>query len=84
MTATPSEVALARVLGYLRLSGIPLTREVTRSALELVREALAQDEEPEDLLAWVMDQLPRFLALPDPPEPPPYPPIRRGSLHYEP
>jgi hypothetical protein len=81
---TASEHALARVLAYLRLCEIPLTRDVMLEALGLVQEALAEDRGSEDLLARVMDQLPRRFPLPDPPVPTAYPILQRSSIHYGP
>jgi hypothetical protein len=79
---TESEHALARVLAYLRLCEIPLTRDVMLEALGLVQEALAEDHGPEGLLARVMDQLPRRFSLPDPRVPAAYPILQRSSIHY--
>jgi hypothetical protein len=82
MTTTLSEHALVRVLGYLRLCGIPLTRDVMLAALGLVQEALAEGDLSEDLLAEVMDRLPRHFVMPDPRVPAAGPTLRRGSIHY--
>jgi len=82
MITTLSEHALARVLAYLRLCEIPLTRDVMLEALGLVQEALAEDGRSEDLLARVMDRLPRHFKLPDPRVPTAYPDLQRSSIRY--
>jgi hypothetical protein len=82
MTATWGEVALTRVLAYLRLCEVPLTRDVMVAALGLVREGLAEGDLSEDLLAEVMDRLPRHFVLPGPLVPAAYPALQRGSIHY--
>lgn len=82
MITTLSEHALARVLAYLRLCEIPLTREVMLAALGLVQEALAEDGASQDLLVRVMDRLPRHFSLPDPRVPITYPNLQRSSIGY--
>ena len=82
MITTLSEHALARVLAYLRLCEIPLTRDVMLEALGLVQEALAEDGRSEDLLARVMDRLPWHFSLPEPRVPPAYPNLQRSSIRY--
>lgn len=82
MITTLSEHALARVLAYLRLCEIPLTRDVMLEALGLVQEALAEKGTSEDLLARVMDRLPRHFSLPDPRVPTAYPNLQRCSIRY--
>lgn len=82
MITTLSEHALARVLAYLRLCGIPLTREVMLEALGLVHKALAEDGGSEDLLARVMDRLPRHFSLPEPRVPIAHPNLQRSSIRY--
>ena len=84
MITTLSEHALARVLAYLRLCEVSLTRQVMLEALGLVQEALAEDGMPEDLLVRVMDRLPRHFPLPDPHVPPAYPELQRSSIRYGP
>lgn len=84
MNPTLSEHALSRVLAYLKLSGVPLTREVMLSALDLVKEALADEGGSEQLLTRIMEQLPGRFHLPEPAVPPVCPPMRRGSIHYGP
>lgn len=84
---TPCEHALARVLGYLRLSGVALTRETTLGALRLVEEVLAEGEaridEADALIAGVMMRLPGRFALPEPELPEAFPPLMRGSIGYD-
>jgi hypothetical protein len=84
MIANLSEEALSRVLAYLKLCGLPLTREVMLEALTLVRDALAEEEGGEQLLVRVMEQIPRRYRLPEPDVAPVCPPLRRGSIHYAP
>jgi hypothetical protein len=84
MITTLSEHALARVLAYLRLCEIPLTRDVMLDALGLVREALVEDGTSEDLLARVMDRLPRHFSLPERHVPIAYPELQRSSIRYGP
>ena len=82
MITTSSEHALARVLAYLRLCEIPLTRDVMLEALGLVQEALVEEGTSEDLLERVMDRLPRHFALPEPRVPIAYPNLQRSSIEY--
>jgi hypothetical protein len=82
MMTTLSEHTLARVLAYLRLCEIPLTREVMLAALGLVQKALAEDGTSEDLLVRVMDRLPRHFSLPDPRVPTACPNLQRSSIRY--
>lgn len=80
MGQTHCEQVLSRVLAYLAGMGMPVTREVSMMALQLVNEALAQDEQ--DLYAWVMERLPRQFTLPALELPPLAPPVNRGSIGY--
>jgi hypothetical protein len=82
VSATWGEVALTRVLAYLRLHGIPLTGDVTVASLGLVQEAVAEGDLSEAVLAEVMDRLPRHFVLPGPIVPAAVPPLQRGSIHY--
>ena len=84
MTTTSSEHALARVLSYLRLCEIPLTRGVMLEALGLVQEALVEGGTSADLLARVMDRLPQRFSLPEPRVPIAQPNLRRTSIRYGP
>lgn len=84
MNTTLSEHALARVLAYLRLCEIPLTRDVMLEALGLVQEALEEEGTSEDLLERVMDRLPRHFSLPEPHVAIAYPGLHRGSIRYGP
>lgn len=81
MGQTQCEQVLSRVLAYLSGMGMPVTREVSMMALQLVNEALAQDD-VQDLYAWVMERLPRQFALPELELPPLAPPVNRGSIGY--
>ena len=83
MSATPGEIALGRVLAYLRLSRMPIDREAMLEALTLVQEALREEEGLEPLLQALIRRLPERFSLPDPPLPTPCPPLRRGSLQYD-
>lgn len=83
MSATHSEIALSRVLAYLRLSRIPLTREVMLEALSLVQEVLRGEARVEPLLERLMERLRDHFPLPSPALPPVCPSIRRGSIHYD-
>lgn len=87
MSRTPCEHALARVLGYLRLTGVPLTRETMLVALRLVEETLAEAgpgvDEASALIARVMTRVPERFALPEPELPEAFPPLMRGSIGYD-
>lgn len=87
MTRTPCEHALARVLGYLRLSGVPVTRAVMLAALQLVEEVLAETEPGADeagvLIARAMARVPDRFALPECDLPQVFPPLMRGSIGYD-
>ncbi|HEX5677117.1 MAG TPA: hypothetical protein VFX91_04010 [Alcanivorax sp.] len=74
------EVTLARVLTYLRLSGITVTPEVARQALGLVDSAL--EEGDQRLLVRVMERLPDTFPLPEEALPPQSPPVHHASVHY--
>lgn len=80
MTEDAVEQALARALAYLRLSGVPVTREVHRRVLNLLNELLAASEQ--DLVGRAMDELPRHFELSNPPAPRPMPALRRVSIRY--
>lgn len=80
MERTLGEFALGRVLAYLRWSGLALTPDAVRLALQVVESALEAGEG--DLLRRVMDDVPRRFELPGAQLPPPPPPIRRGSIGY--
>ncbi len=78
--STLSEQLLARVFAYLEGLDMVVTRSASVRAMELVQEALSQqDEEP---FAYVMERLPRQFALPQLELPPLGPPINRGSIGY--
>ena len=83
MIATPGEVALTRVLAYLRLGRMPITREVMIEALALVQEELREEERLQPLLQGLMVRLQARFPLPNPALPPVCPPLHRGSIHYE-
>jgi hypothetical protein len=80
MARTLGEHALSRVLEYLAGSGAELTDAHTLIALQLIEEGL-QAGQPE-LLAWVMDELPKRFDLQQPALPPVAPDILRGSIGY--
>ncbi len=83
MIATPGEVALTRVLAYLRLGRMPITREVMIEALALVQEELREEERLQPLIERLMVRLQAHFALPNPALPPVCPPLHRGSIQYE-
>jgi hypothetical protein len=88
---------LARALDYLQSRGIPLTREVTLTVLQLVATALAEDiatgnataddhsasGEQERFIARVMKLLPLHFQFAEIPLPQTSPPIARISIGYE-
>lgn len=82
MARTPAEYALGRVLAWLRWSGVPHSPEMTRLALLVVEQALADGEA--DLIGRVMEELPRRIALPEIQLPPAALPVKRVSLGYAP
>ena len=77
---TLSEQLLARVIAYLEGLDMVVTRAASARALELVQEALSQQDE--DPFAYAMERLPRQFALPQLELPPLGPPINRGSIGY--
>lgn len=97
MTQTLSQEALARALDYLQSYGVPLTREVTLTVLQLIATALAENTAADDLLqlinesasskqpliAQVMEALPAHFPLPEISLPQTSPPIARTSIGYE-
>jgi hypothetical protein len=80
MAHTLGEHALARVLEYIAGTGAELSDAHTLIAFKLIEEGLQSS--PEDLMAWVMDELPRRFDLPQRPLPPVAPEIVRGSIGY--
>lgn len=80
MNATLSEQLLARVIAYLEGLDMVVTRSASVRAMEMVQEALSQQEE--DPFAYVMKQMPSQFALPQLELPPLGPPILRGSIGY--
>lgn len=82
MIITPGEVALTRVLAYLRLVRMPITREVMLEALALVQTELREEDQLSPLLQRLLTQLPAHFTLPDPALPPVCPPLHRGSIQY--
>lgn len=83
MSATPGELALTRVLAYLRLSRIPITREVMLEALILVQEELREEARLEPLLQRLLQRLQEQYPRQDQALPPVCPPLQRGSIHYD-
>lgn len=80
------EHALSRVLAYLRLCGVPLTREIRVAALRLVEEVVAESTDAEDdaaVLERAMSLFRQRFELPAPVLPPVFPPLERGSIHYD-
>jgi hypothetical protein len=82
MARTPAEVALGRVLAWLRWSGVPHSPDMTRLALLIVEQALADGDV--DLIGRVMEELLRRIAQPEIRLPPAALPIKRISLGYAP
>lgn len=80
MPTPQSQLALQRVLDYLRLAGLSLTPTVEQQALQLVSAAM--ESASEDLLADCMRRLPDFFELPRYDAPHQAPVIHRGSLGY--
>jgi hypothetical protein len=82
MAHTPAEYALGRVLAWLQWSGVPHSPDMTRLALRLVEQTLADGNT--DLISRVMEELPHRIALPEIRLPPAALPIKRISLGYAP
>jgi hypothetical protein len=82
MARTSAEFALGRVLAWLRWSGVPDSFDMTRLALLIVEQALADGDA--DLMSRVMEELPRRITLPEIRLPPAALPIKRISLGYAP
>ena len=82
MARTPAEYALGRVLAWLRWSGVPHSPDMTRQALLIVEQALADGDA--DLISRVMQELPHRIAPPEIRLPSAALPIRRISLGYAP
>lgn len=75
-----SQLALQRVLDYLRLAGLRLTPEVQQQALLLVAEALKSM--PDDPVQASMRLLPEYFQLPGQTGLLQAPLMHRGSLGY--
>lgn len=75
-----AEVALSRVLGYLRMSGMKITPAVERQALAVVMEAL--DQGPDEPFGASMALARERFHLGFEVAVAPAPPIRRGSIGY--
>lgn len=80
MARTLCEHALERVLAYLRWSGITLTPAVTRAALQVVQEAIADGDD--DLFERIMVRLPQRFELLQTDRVQAAPPIHRSSMGY--
>lgn len=80
MTRSVSEHALERVLTYLHWCGVEPTQDIMLSALDLVRTAIAESEDP---LTAVMDDLPRRFAVPALTLPTAHPALQRASIGYD-
>ncbi|MFC6672168.1 hypothetical protein [Marinobacterium aestuariivivens] len=80
MARTLGEHALSRALEYLAVNGVDLSDRHTLLALQLIEEGLQRGEA--DLLAWVMDELPKRVELPQLRVPPVAPMLVRGSIGY--
>lgn len=80
MTTPLSQLALQRVLDYLRLAGLRITPQVQKRALLLVSEAL--EAMPDDPLTQSMRLLPQYFELPTQAGLLQAPVIHRGSLGY--
>ncbi len=82
MARSTAEYALGRVLAYLRWSGVPLSRDMTRMAFRIVEQAVADGAT--DLVNRVMEEVSRRIATPELRLPPATLPINRASLGYAP
>lgn len=90
MRAAVSEVALRRVLAWLRWAGRDLTPDLERAALQAMADSVAEDSA--DLFGACMQRLQangelaaadRLTAIGNPyPAAPVAPPLRRGSIGY--
>lgn len=74
------EDLFTRTFGYLRRSGIALTRDTALAALKLIEETLVTDSRV--ALDRVVIELPQRLDMADSPLPDPCPPVNRGSIGY--
>jgi hypothetical protein len=74
------EDLFTRTFGYLRQSGIALTRETALAALKMIEEILVTDSR--DALDRAVVELPRRLEAAESPLPVPSPPVNRGSIGY--
>ncbi len=75
-----AEQLLARVIAYLEGLGMVITQSLSVRALELVQEALQQQED--DPYVYAMTRLPQQFALPQLDLPQLAPAINRGSIGY--
>jgi hypothetical protein len=80
MQKSDCEHALSRILIYIRLLGLPVSREISVEALRLVEEAMQNSAD--DVFGYVMQRLPQRFSLPPPVIPRPMPPVNRGSIGY--
>jgi hypothetical protein len=76
-----SEDLFDRICSYLRLSGVPLRRDSTLIALELVKEILTSDTT--DVLDQLIVELPNRLQTPEISLPLLCPLVNRGSISYQ-
>lgn len=74
------EDLFTRTFGYLRQSGIALTRDTALTALKMIEEILVTDSR--DAFDRVVVELPQRLDVPDSTLPVPCPPVNRGSIGY--
>ena len=69
-----------RTFGYLRRSGIVLSRDTALATLKMIEEILVTDSRI--TFDRVVVELPQRLDVADSPLPVPCPPVNRGSIGY--
>lgn len=81
MRQSPAELALGRLMQYLRLAGVAPSADVSASVLDAVSEAVRVDEHA--LISVVMDRFETRFELPSVDVPTSSPPVVRDSIGYD-
>jgi|AntRauTorcE11898_2_1112593.scaffolds.fasta_scaffold98316_1 hypothetical protein len=84
------ERVFVRVFTYLTESGVEMTRVRSRALLQLIDDALVDDEQAGEactldeasLISLAMDRLPAYFPIPEEMLPAPNPPLWRASIGY--
>lgn len=83
MSRAVCQLALDRIIAYVRGCGVELTPEICRKALQLVDRALAEASNGE-VMELAMNMVPEYFDLPRIHVPQQHPALKRGSIGYSP